>query len=65
MSGYREKEPFWRPPDDSFTLPYVAARIGSGLLPISFVLILSGSLIFSAIVALIGALLLAYGLRNY
>lgn len=46
--------------------PYAAARLGFGLLPISFGnLVFGGSLVFSAITALLGAGLLTYGLRNY
>lgn len=68
MSGYREKqslkEIIW--PPDRWTLPYISARTGFGLLAIGvFMLVTGGSLIFSAVAALIGAVLLIYGLRNY
>ena len=66
MSGYREKEPLWAPPADRFTLPYISARLGFGLLPGSFLILISnGSVIAFGVTAVIGAALLAYGLRNY
>jgi hypothetical protein len=68
MSGYREKESLkeiiW--PSDRCTLPYISAQTGFGLLPIGiFILVTGGSLILGAVAALMGALLLIYGLRNY
>ena len=66
MSGYRKNESLWKPPADQWTLPYISARLGFGLLPISFVILISESgLIASGVTALIGAALLTYGLRNY
>lgn len=67
MSGYREKDRswFWRPAD-KWSLPFISARLGFGLVPVSLgILVTGGSLILSAIAALLGAALLAYGLRKY
>ena len=68
MSGYREKESLkeiiW--PPDRWTLPYISARTGFGLVAIAlFIMVTGGSLVLSAITALVGAVLLTYGLRNY
>lgn len=65
MSGYREKkESFWWSAD-RWTLPYISARTGYGLLAIGLgILVTGGSLILSAAPVLIGAALLTYGLRN-
>lgn len=67
MSGYRErkslKELIW--PPDRWTLPYIAARTGFGLVAIGIgIMLTGGSVIPSAITAIIGAMLLTYGLRN-
>jgi len=68
MTGYREKdslmEKFW--PADRWTLPYIAARLGFGFLAIGpFLFLTGGPLGWSAIITVVGALLLAWGLRNY
>jgi hypothetical protein len=66
MSGYRDKGRWWLlPPEDGFTFPYVAARLGFGLIAISLGLLVTGSVGWAALAALVGVPLLAYGLRNY